>query len=47
MMTKLDPITERSVMKSTAVHTLMIDFLKCIIKNFTFFKENIFLFKFF
>ena len=47
MMTKLDPITERSVMKYTAFHTLMIDFLKCILKNLTFFKENIFLFKFF
>ena len=46
MMTKLDPITERSVMKSTAVHTLMMDYLKCIMNDLTVFL-NVFLFNFF
>ena len=32
-MIKLDPITERSVMKSSAAHTLMMDYLKCIMKD--------------
>ena len=40
MMTKLDPITERSVMKSTAVHALMIDYLKCLVKDLTFLKRK-------
>ena len=45
MMIKLDPITERSVMKSTAVHTLMIGLFEMHKEKFDVFKKS-FIFRF-
>ena len=43
MMIKLDPITERSVMKSTAVHTQMIGLFEMHKEKFDVFKKSFFL----